>query len=1820
MKKGMSVFTAFLLSFCIIIAPMTTVAAIDDTTPAIADDGTSSGTSTENDMSVTGTNGFGNLLSEEFADKQAEQQENMGNNIFSVEIENNVAKVDFETTKDSTIVVGIYDEQGVQMVTSANIAVTADQKNASIELDGDKMPDYFYIRAFIVESDTLKPMCTAYESPNYTQEMQEFFAKTIADFEEDKVLNLDENTDNNFAVYSDDTKIIPESTEHNTVISADDENLVYVFGNIDSSVSSLKTDDVFVHNYDENNVLIVKVATISIDGTTATIQGQELSMQDVFDYIKIDGAFGAAEAEVTPDSCVQGVTYNGIVDNKTTSTSSKAIKTTSTSAFLPPIDINETFSQSLSYNFDTDLFDEKTKSENLKGKATVKGSVEFSISISVKLYSSDNYHYFEFKADYSLKDSVSVTGSIDARIPLGEIFFTPVPGLFVTFTPSVVFRANAKIELTATLKGCAGFRASNTEGIKDISKKPTINSEWKIEGTIFVGVSLEPSIKIIDNRIAKASLKAEAGIEAKATKSGKLLNPDTDVIHSCENCYDGTLSFKMTVSASASFLNNKNLKWTLTPVSLSEKIGDFYYSLDNHEFGMSNCPHKLYKVTFTVVDGADNKPLENVNVSINSDYYSTNEKGIIEIFMNGNTQEVTFFKDGYYMTSKKVYAKSDIRKISVRLEKNDGSGGTGSSNDPSGSDSSSGSNDSWGNILDSSFANLDVSVRDVQMIPNRTAVITKGGTLYMFGDNRNGEIGNGSYNFCSIPYKVMTNVKMVSLGENHTAALTNSGDMYVWGNNYLGQLGDGTMIDSLSPIKVMSNIKSISLGYRSSYAVTNNGDLYSWGYNEYGQIGNGTTSNAKSPVKIMSDIRSIYASQYMAAAITNSGDLYTWGRNSDGELGTGTVGLGNGGYCSVPVKVLSHVKSIVSQKNYYPFTAAITESGELYMWGSNYYGQIATGTGYVPTKIMDNVKFVSVGGRHTAAITKTGDLYTWGSNYYGQLGNGKTTNSSSPIKIMSNVQFVSLGLDHTVAITNSGDLYAWGYNYDGQIGNGSKNNNVLSPQKIMNNCAKSYTSNYRTAAITYDNGVLGGYFYIWGNTYIASNTMTDYTKPQRITFNDTKTTSTSASIKTTNKLTKDYEDLEPYGVYNFYVMRSRTEYEPLNSENLYYITQGVADEEGRLSFTYAPTENYETADRFVTAMDRISIANAGAEISDMLYNGETQYAEPIIMLDDLQLVEGRDYELSGDFAAKDAGEYTLTVTGIGKYTGTLTLTYNMIMEFLNLSEIDKDSIILGEEINFHASAVGGDGNYTYTYYFRNVSDPYWSVLDMDSTETTMTFEPYKVGQYYARVDVKDGTGTVKRKAMTFEVLSKSLVNLSTISSNKIFTGSSVKLSGAAQGGQAPYRYAVYYKNVFDNKWKTAQSFDSNSIINLNFNAEGMYDVCIKVKDAYNSISKLYFAVTVENEKFLPLKNNSSISSTSVKLGGKLNVTAKAEGGKGKYTYAFYYKQANKTAWTTLQNFAENTTVEIEPDTETVYDVCAKVKDESGTVVKKYFTFNVISPELVNTSKVLAESILQGATVKISATGRGGTAPYTFAVYTKLKDKTSWTTTQDFNKNSTVSFKPAAAGEYDICVKVKDSEGEVVNKYFTLKVELNELKDLSTLSADKVVVGEEVTVNAAAKGGIGSYTYGVYYKQTSQSKWTTAQDFSTNSVVTLKPSTATTYDICVKIKDEEGTLIKTYFKITVTQPELENTSTISSENIKLGDSVTITSSAKYGSGSYTYGVYYKQTSQSKWTTAQDFSSNKVVSLKPAKTTTYDVCVKVKDSQGTVAKTYFIVTVN
>ena len=214
----------------------------------------------------------------------------------------------------------------------------------------------------------------------------------------------------------------------------------------------------------------------------------------------------------------------------------------------------------------------------------------------------------------------------------------------------------------------------------------------------------------------------------------------------------------------------------------------------------------------------------------------------------------------------------------------------------------------------------------------------------------------------------------------------------------------------------------------------------------------------------------------------------------------------------------------------------------------------------------------------------------------------------------------------------------------------------------------------------------------------------------------------------------------------------------------------------------------------------------------------------------------------------------------------------------------------------------------------------------------------------------------------------------------------------------------------------------------------------------------------------------------------------------------------------------------------------------------------------------------------------------------------------------MTFKPAKATAYDVCVKVKDDNGTISKKFFTVTVN-DELVNNSVLSAENITLGQEISANCLADGGKAPYQYQVVYKQTSQTKWTAVQNFSANSSVTFKPAKPAVYDVCVKVKDDNGTIIKKFFTVTVIEA-LANTSAISSENIVLGQEITVNCSA---TGGYTYAVYYKQKAQTKWTAKQDFKENAVVSVKPAQATDYDICIKVKDKDGTISKQYFTVTV-
>ncbi len=592
------------------------------------------------------------------------------------------------------------------------------------------------------------------------------------------------------------------------------------------------------------------------------------------------------------------------------------------------------------------------------------------------------------------------------------------------------------------------------------------------------------------------------------------------------------------------------------------------------------------------------------------------------------------------------------------------------------------------------------------------------------------------------------------------------------------------------------------------------------------------------------------------------------------------------------------------------------------------------------------------------------------------------------------------------------------------------------------------------------------------------------------------------------------------------------------------------------------------------------------------------------------------------------GQHTLkcVITDSKGKTATATKTFTseggsdiiVIDELLNSSSLSSTSIAAGGSLTMKGSASGGTSPYTYAYLYKSSSASSWTTVKGYSSATSVSATISTAGSYQACIKVKDSAGTEVKKFIDFTVTggTSSLTNKSTVSATTVTLGNAVTVKCAASGGKSPYKYAVLYKASSASSWTTKQDFSATTSVAITFSGAGTKNICVKVKDSSGTVEKKYFDITV---KAASLTNNSTVSATSIALGSTIKATAKATGGTSPYTYQIVYKKSNQSNWTTASAYSTTATANIKPSSTGSYQICIKVKDKTGTEVKKFFDITV-KAALANNSTMSATSVKLGSTVTLKGAATGGSGYYNFAMLYKKTSDSTWTTAQAYKSNTTVSIKPAKATTYDVCIKVKDSANTEVKKYFTLKVtSAAALVNNSTVSATSVKLGNSITVKGAATGGTAPYKYAFFYKASSASTWTTKQDFSTTASVSIKFTGTGTKDVCVKVKDNAGTVVKKYFTVKVTSSALANNSTVSATSVTLGNSVTVKCAATGGTSPYKYAIFYKASSSDTWSAKQDFSSTTSASIKFTGKGTKDICVKVKDNAGTVVKKYFTITV-
>lgn len=287
----------------------------------------------------------------------------------------------------------------------------------------------------------------------------------------------------------------------------------------------------------------------------------------------------------------------------------------------------------------------------------------------------------------------------------------------------------------------------------------------------------------------------------------------------------------------------------------------------------------------------------------------------------------------------------------------------------------------------------------------------------------------------------------------HSLGLTSAGQVYAWGDNGYGQLGDGSTVNRTTPTLVAGlsgqTIVSISAGSYHSLATTDTGALYAWGGNGDGQLGDGTATDRHTPTPITNlsgqNVVSISAGGYHSLATTATGDVYSWGSNMEGQLGDGTTTQRLSP--TLVTDLDGHTFKSVSAGGWY-HSLALTDEGTIYACGDNSSGQLGDGTTtnrstptLVPSLSNQTITAVLAGIDHSLALTNSGAVYAWGWNGYGQLGDGTTTKRNTPtlVTALSNHTVVAIGTGEfqSLALTDDATAYAWGMNDWSQLGDGT---------------------------------------------------------------------------------------------------------------------------------------------------------------------------------------------------------------------------------------------------------------------------------------------------------------------------------------------------------------------------------------------------------------------------------------------------------------------------------------------------------------------------------------------------------------------------------------------------------------------------------------------------------------------------------------------------------------------------------------------------------------------------------------------------------------
>ena len=280
------------------------------------------------------------------------------------------------------------------------------------------------------------------------------------------------------------------------------------------------------------------------------------------------------------------------------------------------------------------------------------------------------------------------------------------------------------------------------------------------------------------------------------------------------------------------------------------------------------------------------------------------------------------------------------------------------------------------------------------------------GAARCWGENGNGQLGNGSTTDSSLPVAPAGGHTFLSIsaGDGYTCGTTNAGQVLCWGINNNGQLGNSTFTPSTvpTPAAVPGTAVLVSAGRLHTCATTQGGAAWCWGNNTWGQLGRGFTSGAQpTPGQVNGfNVDAITVGELHTCGIM-AGGTKCWGVNDWGQLGNGSPG-----FQPTPTNIAlgNTLEQAISAGNRH---TCGRQGLKIRCWGTDNDGQLGNGSGgasSVPVEVTaytgSEIPAVTAGASHTCTQLQLGQVDCFGDNQFGQMANGTTTDAPSPVRVI----------------------------------------------------------------------------------------------------------------------------------------------------------------------------------------------------------------------------------------------------------------------------------------------------------------------------------------------------------------------------------------------------------------------------------------------------------------------------------------------------------------------------------------------------------------------------------------------------------------------------------------------------------------------------------------------------------------------------------------------------------------------------------------------------------------------------------------------------